>query len=529
MFPEHDEGRFDDDSAAPESLLDRLRDHADWDDAKRAAVFERLITRFPPERLLDALRDRFDNLDGGDGEAILQILEAFGTTEILAELATALGRQPELSPERAWVFLALLESADVLDDFPELRERYQDLGETFDEGEMSLGELAERLDEDPEEIWVALHGLAAVEPDVRTEIVGGLGAIALGHGGIELLRLLIFAHDEQLRATALDALEGQPDDANVQAAWSRIAAEHPDPAVVARARSHVITGNEIVPVAPESPAHATEHLRASVITSLDGRGQGYIVFGAEEAGAWSVAAFLCDVVHGVRDVVGHAGVDAETARVFLEEFATMTDRDAVEGAHGTALGLFSGSAALCGPSSPPTIRYWVERTVGPATLRVSLPHLLPELDAEPETMEEAFESARIVLESCNAWVDDSDLTYELAEELLLRGEGSAPDPVRDSGAFRFLFENRLFPRLELDRRMLVWMASFWHASEDFDLARSALALSRQLADAESVVPGQPFPTALAERSLAVAQDNLRKGIDLRIPAIRARLTEHTAE
>jgi hypothetical protein len=529
MPPVFDEQRSEDDAEGPDGLLDRLRQEPDWDHKQRAAVFEQLIARFPPERLVAAVRDRFDDLDHADADAILQVVEAFGDTDLLSELAAALVRQTVLSPERAWGFLLLLESAGVLEEYPELIERFEEIGDSIDEGAMSLTELAERLEEDPEEIWVALHGLAAVEPEVRAEIVEGLGEIALGHGGIELLRLLIFAHDPQLRATAIEALERQTSNTDVEAAWLRIASEHDDAAIVERAHAHLPTRSTLAPLDHETIDQTSAPVSASVVTSLDGRGQGYIVFGTEHHGDWSVAAFLCDVMHGVRDVVGHSGVDVETARVFMNEFATITDRDAVEGAHATALALFSGSAALCGPSSPPTIRYWLERTVGPATLRGSLPALLPEVDADADDLDEALHGAHLILESCETWFDDSDLTYELAEELLLREKDPAPDPVRDSGAFRFLFENRLVHRLELDRRMLVWMASFWSASEEEALARSALALSRQLADAESVVPGQPFPTALAARSLSVAQANLRNGIDLRDPATRARVSHHAAD
>ena len=78
-------------------------------------------------------------------------------------------------------------------------------------------------------------------------------------------------------------------------------------------------------------------------------------------------------------------------------------------------------------------------------------------------------------------------------------------------AYRYLFEHRLRGELERYRRMLLWMAWFWRAKGDDELARSALALSWQLSDAQHVVPGHPFTLALATRSLAAVGKNLRPG------------------
>ena len=91
--------------------------------------------------------------------------------------------------------------------------------------------------------------------------------------------------------------------------------------------------------------------------------------------------------------------------------------------------------------------------------------------------------ARLVLDACPAWLDLSPLTFELAKEILLREGRLTVDPDRDAGAYRFLFEHRLIHRLELYRRMLLWMARFWQSSEQDDLWQSALALAYQLSDA----------------------------------------------
>ncbi len=122
-----------------------------------------------------------------------------------------------------------------------------------------------------------------------------------------------------------------------------------------------------------------------------------------------------------------------------------------------------------------------------------------------------------MLDACPSWIDASHLTYELAEEIALREGDTTPDPRRDAGAYRYLFEHRLQGQLEWYRRMLFWMATFWHAACDDDLGRSALALAVQLSDAQHVVPGHPFTVALTTRSLVAAQHDLRRGIDPRRP------------
>ena len=103
----------------------------------------------------------------------------------------------------------------------------------------------------------------------------------------------------------------------------------------------------------------------------------------------------------------------------------------------------------------------------------------------------------------------------MAEEILLREGDSPPEPRRDAGAYRYLFEHHLRGQLELYRRMLLWMASFWQAAGDPERGRSALALAVQLADEQHAVAGHPFTVALTSRSLAAAQVRLRAGLDPR--------------
>ena len=139
----------------------------------------------------------------------------------------------------------------------------------------------------------------------------------------------------------------------------------------------------------------------------------------------------------------------------------------------------------------------------------------PEWSSAPVDHGVLAERSWRVLEECPGWVDGSPLTFELAEEISLRERRAAADPARDSGAYRYLFERRLIHRLELYRRMLLWMAFFWDASGDDELALSAGILASQLADEQYAVPAHPFAVALTTRSLHEAQRLLGTAADPR--------------
>src|SRR5262249_55308683 len=122
---------------------------------------------------------------------------------------------------------------------------------------------------------------------------------------------------------------------------------------------------------------------------------------------------------------------------------------------------------------------------------------------------------RALLDACPSWLDRSSLTFELAEEICLREGRPVADPDRDAGAYRFLFEHRLVERLELYRRMLLWMAWVWKFTGSAELSRSALALAGQLSDEQYAVPSHPFAVELTTRSLRAAQVRLRTAADPR--------------
>ncbi len=100
------------------ALLDELRTHPEWDDARRAEHLDLLVGGFPRNVLIAAILPRLTNLGGGDGEVILRILEAMGDPSSLVALADALTMQPALSSERTWDALGVLEGTGLVEFAP---------------------------------------------------------------------------------------------------------------------------------------------------------------------------------------------------------------------------------------------------------------------------------------------------------------------------------------------------------------------------------------------------------------------------
>ena len=303
------------------------------------------------------------DLSGTEGEVILRIIEAHATPELLRELGAALVAQPQLAPERTWEVVTLLEGAELLDEFPELVARSEELDELLDE-EGSLEQLAEQLEGDPEGTWLALQGLGAVEPEIRPQIIEGLALGPIGPGLAEFLRLLCFAHDPPTRAAALDALS-QPGEnhEHLVAVWESIAADHPDAEVVARAEDWLAGRSKVdVPAVVEAPSaiQTASSIVRSLVTGLDGRGRGTIVLASYRGGSLAAAAFVCDVTQGVCDVIGQADLDSPREAGLFEQLVEQTDLEVVEDVPELALRLLGGSVLLCGPSTTPALRYWLE-------------------------------------------------------------------------------------------------------------------------------------------------------------------------
>ena len=419
----------------PEALLDAIRDHPEWTDRRRGEWFESLDREVPAERLVEAIRGRFRDLRGIDGEAVLRLVDALGTPDLYEDLAEALLLQPDLPPERAWDALSLLDEAGLLGDHPELAGRWEDLNEAIDDDEGSLAQLAEQLEDDPEETWIALQGLAAVEPEVRRSARRPVEA-AMGPGLAAFLRLLAYAHDPRTRAAA----HRRPGAARPRGTARgrclgddrrrspRPGRRRPRPRL-ARRRRRCRPGRL---GGPRSTGPATAPMPASPRSKAAAW-----VDRAGGRGPRPTRHRRLPLRRRARDrrATGQVGTSAADGDGLFTEVADRPDGDVIKSDPELALGLLAGSLLLCGPRTTPALRYWLERTAGPAFAPLPFPGPFGDWDQTSLPIDELHSRRAPCSTRAAAWHDDSDLTYKLAEELLLRENDAPPDPDRDAGAF----------------------------------------------------------------------------------------------
>ncbi|WP_165226538.1 hypothetical protein [Aquisphaera insulae] len=365
-------------------------------------------------------------------------------------------------------------------------------GEDPDPGGLHLDELVERLEADPEECRRAFEGLEVLDPETRHAIVEGLGGLPRTAGVGRLLRMLGSSHDPSTRDLANQV--------------RRPAEDPPRVGIVA-----IGPGREIIPAGDA----ARPQLLHSVVTTVNGEGRGTIGLSTTLDGRRRTALFLCDVSTGLIDAVGREESESPEAGALL--------REAIDGAGGEALGdvpelalrLLATGLRRSRSGLPASVGSWLRTILGPLFPATLLGEWNP-LPADPERPSPAdpedpggpdpsdlLRRAGEVLEACPGWLDRSALTQELGEEIVLR-EGRAADPMRDSGAYRFLFEHVLIHRMETYRGMLSWMSLYWRHGEEPGLAESAAILARELADEQNAVPSHPFVVAISSRSLDAA-------------------------
>lgn len=348
-----------------------------------------------------------------------------------------------------------------------------------------LADLLAGLERDPEESWSAFQGLEAIDSEDRLRIVAELVKAPAREGLVRLLHLLGASRDPETRAAVRRALG--------------TASNPPIGGGLA-----LVGGGRIRP-----------RLVFSSVSSLDGEGVGEIVVTTTSGERSTTAAFLCDVRRGIRDARGTMEDDLETVDRFTGAFPDLVAGSTVEDAHELALGLLAGSLMISGWATPTRAREWLNKTLGTGFHSGAFLATKAEWSPAPVSAAVLADHSWSVLEACPSWVDRSALTFELAEEIALRDRRAAADPVRDAGAYRFLFERRLIHRLDLYQRMLLWMAFLWDAAGERDLSLSAGALAGQLADKQYAVPGHPFAVALTTRSLHEAQRLLNTPADPR--------------
>jgi hypothetical protein len=257
------------------------------------------------------------------------------------------------------------------------------------------------------------------------------------------------------------------------------------------------------------PQRAQISLVRCLVTQVDGIGRGSIGISVSNGFERRTAAFLCDVRTGICDALGEVEPESDSAGSLLDELEDEAESDCALDVPELALGLLSGSLTACASAVPAKVREWLDLMLGPEFQASPVTATIAGIDPSSISTAEMATRVRDLLERCPSWLDLSPLTFELAEEIRLR-EG-IPDPTRDSGIYRFLFERRLIGRLELYRRMLLWMAWFWKSSGLNDLSTLALACATELSDEQYAVPSHPFTVELTTRSLLAAQHLSRSG------------------
>jgi hypothetical protein len=376
----------------------------------------------------------------------------------------------------------------------------------------SLEELAEQLEQDPSQRELARDGLASLEPDIRERILAGLARLPQGPGLSLFLRSLDADWNVGNDEGGLDAIKsGKAGDAVASGI-----------AVPADATSPFCS-------VPAVDARASEpRVVRTLITPVDGKGRAAVALSCIQGVTRRTAVFGCNVVHGVEDAAGLVEPDSAEAGSggLLDALTLQVGGDCLDGPTELALRLLAGALSRNRRAVPAAVRHWLDETLGEGFRARPLPPLeirasradhagdeaggaSPEPASEPDATL-AAQLAQDVLEACPSWLDLSPLTFELAEEIDLREGAASADPIRDAGAYRYLFEHRLIHRLELYRANLVWMAWYWWFSGDHELARSALLFADQLSDEQYAVPSHPFTVALTTRSLNAAQARLHE-------------------
>jgi hypothetical protein len=386
--------------------------------------------------------------------------------------------------------------------------------------EMSwLGEIVEQLEYDPGECWPAIESLVAIEPAMRRAIIAELSNHRTKPGVRTLLRLLSAARDPSTRSMARMALPERESEPIAIVRQLEVGPSDPGRTGLVPAFPSARRPGAELEVDSRSDSSPLDRLQTpivrSLVTPVDGQGRGTIVVSIRQSDQRRTAAFWCDVQQGILDVLGDVEPDIPSAGRLLDEWVDQTGGDCASDVPWLAVRLLGGSLLLCGSAVPGPVRDWLDGTLGPTFQPSGFPGFVPGLEEVAIPAQELAARAHDVLNACPSWLDRSALTFELAEEITLREGLAAPDPDRDSGAYRFLFEHLLIHRLELYRRMLFWMAWVWQGSGRTELARSAFALACQLSDEQYEVPSHPFTVALSTRSLEAAQARLRTSDDPR--------------
>lgn len=473
-----------DETEEPGAFLDAIDPSMPRDDREIDLMLDWLIGKHAPDQLAEAVLPRVGDLRGVRGELILGLIEGLAREDLWEALADAIIEQPDLAPDHAWMALEVLEGTGRIEQRPaliELREEMDDL--LADADNTALSDLAREIEADPLTIPAALDALSRIELDTRLEIIAGLGRETASQSLITLLEGLASGGDDATRDVSADALQA------VRARHRRGQVE-----VEAEAASRAI-----------ATAHPTPLLIASAIGPLDGEGRAAIVLVAAETDHAVVARFDCEVGGGLVAARLEGPYLHDDAIARWNEVAESLGPEASRDCAISAWLLLTGAAWLSGETLEEGVRAALVATFGDqfAARPIFTPPEAPRRNADEPA--DIRSDVLAVLAKRPDWRDESDLTRRLADEMRMHDGDLSPDPVRDPGPFRVLFEGRILGRIELYRRMLLWSATVWQESGEVELSTAARRIAEDLSDPQNAVPGNPFAEELMIRSLRDAR------------------------
>jgi hypothetical protein len=380
----------------------------------------------------------------------------------------------------------------------------------------SLETLVGDLGRDPEECRRAFLGLQSLDVDARLSIIEGLTELSFGTGVRCLLELLSAESDPTTSQAALSAI-AKLDRLEPQSELTEFPSDPASHTETFRATVPQRIGGRAEDSAAITRAGDGSHLLLadSLVTAVDGDGKGAIGISVCRDSRRITALFLCQVERGLLDAEGQIEEESLEAGELLRSFRAQANVPLISDVEELALGLLAGELMLNNPRIPRPVGRWLDEALGTRVQPRAFAVEGLSDDVETPGPGELLLRAEELLESCPTWLDSSELTFELAEEIVLREGRANADSQRDSGAFRFLFEHRFLDRLERYRRMLLWMSRFWEFGGQPNLARSAQIFAEQLSDEQNAVPAHPFIVVLTTRSLDAAQDQIGTSSDPR--------------
>ena len=429
-------------------VLDGLRSAGSLPDEFADALFRHLVAAFSPAELAPAVKDRLHDLSLAHGRLLLRLVEHLRRDDLFDSLATSLEDQPDLEPAIAMDAFAVLAGTGRVEAVSSLSDRRRDLESSLNIGN-PMGDLLMDLSDDPEAIASAVEALSRIEPAIRDDIVADL-----------------------------DAHRSEPAIGRFLSAWAEKFG--PSPPVDASQ-------------ALAMPTPTRPRLVGCVFDPPDGEGRGTIDLIAEIGPFRSLARFEGDVMRGL---VGFASGEARDPH---------PGPIPSEGAIGGAIVLIESLSRLGVLDGADGASSWLsslgERPARSTSIVSWRGAENPPVDWRDRPLPEACEA---ILDACPDWRLRSPRVDALASELSFRDGPIRPDPARDPGPFRVLFETLGPETIERYRRMLVWSASSWSCSGRDDLATGAMRIASELDDPQNAVPGHPFFASLMARSLEAA-------------------------